>query len=342
VTNTNTLNRAYKTAVNTDLVGQYLKEIGRIPLLTQMQQIEYARNVQQMISLQNSRQKLATNKGREPTVIEWAVCVGDLSPDELASLIRQGEQAKKRMIESNLRLVVLIAKKYQHCGLELIDLIQEGSLGLQRAVEQFDPTLGYKFSSYAHWWIKQKITRSLTNHSRTIRLPVHLYERLSKIKRQERELTLKLGRSPQVIEISQELGLQENQVRECLSASRSVLSLSLINGKEKDSDLLALLPATQDSPEDLISSDLSRSQVFDLLRKLEPQQKKILMLRFGFYGNEALTLVETANRLNLSRERIRQIQMIALKKLRKITESFDSWDLDSLSLEEGSSSQEIP
>ncbi len=331
MTNTNTLTKSHSNASNADLVGLYLKEIGRLPLLTSEQEINYGRSVQQMISLYSSKQILTVNNGREPTLREWAEFVGELSEQKLTNLIRQGEQAKKKMIEGNLRLVVLIAKKYQHRGVELIDLIQEGSLGLQRAVEKFDPTLGYKFSTYAYWWIKQGIKRSLTNQSRTIRLPVHLHERLSKIKRQEYDLTQKLGRSPQIAEISQELGFNENQVRECLEVSRSLISLSLLCGSEKDGELLTLIPASQLSPLDLTGVELSRQEVLELVRQLNAREQEIISLSFGLDGDKALTLKEIATKLNLSRERIRQVQITALRKLRKITKSCDSWDIEVLS-----------
>jgi len=319
-----------KVVANGDLVGQYLKEIGRLPLLTVREQIQCARDVQQMISLYSERQKLAVSKGREPTLLEWATFVGE-QRDELANLISKGEQAKKTMIEGNLRLVVSIAKKYLGRGVEFIDLIQYGSLGLQRAVEKFDPTRGYKFSTYATYWIKQGVTRGISRDSSTIRLPVHVRETLKKIKRQEREMTQKLGCIPKIVEISKELGLKENKVRECLEASKKQVSLSLKCGTEKDSELETIIPANQLSPLELTANDLSRQEVFDLVRQLNAREREIVSLSFGLYGDKALNLTEIAMRLNLSSERIRQIQLLALRKLRQIAPPSDSWDIEALS-----------
>ncbi len=330
MTNTKTLLTSRSSVAKTDLVGLYLDEIGRLPLLTASEQTDYARNVQEMILLQNARHSLATSKGREPTIIEWATD-GGLLPDELKSKIRQGEQAKKKMIEGNLRLVVSIAKKYQNRGIELIDLIQYGSLGLTIAVEKFNPELGYKFSTYAYWWIRQRIMRSLANYSRMIRLPVHLQERLNKIRQKECELTHLLGRKPNLKEIGLGMNLEEETVRDCLEASRSIVSLSLMCGKEKSYELLEILPALPLSPENLTDVEFSRQQVFDLLSLLKHQHKEILCLRFGLHDDKARTRTEIAAIFSLSTERIRQIEVKALRKLREITQSCDPGDLDELS-----------
>jgi len=301
---------SHKAIATGDLVSLYLKEIGRIPVLTAAQEIEYGSSVRLLISLSLSP---------------------ELTHEQRANIIRKGKLAKKRMIEGNLRLVVSVAKKYQNRGLELMDLIQYGSIGLQRAVEKFDPTKGYKFSTYAYWWIRQGMTRAISEHSRTIRLPVHVTEILNKIKRTERELTHKLSRSPQIAEISQELGLREEQVREFLQVSRPSVSLSLKCGTEKDSEIEMLLPALQPSPLETIAIELSWQMVLDLLGHLNSQEQEIVSLSFGLQGDKALNFAEIGKRMNLSRERIRQIQLKALRKLKKLASSSESWDIEALS-----------
>lgn len=314
---TNTKLASHKAIAKGDLVSLYLQEIGRIPLLTAEQENNYGKAVQQMISLHSSKQTLTAKLDREPTLLEWALDE-EITESNLASVIWRGEIAKKKMIEGNLRLVVSVAKKYRHCGLELIDLIQEGSLGLQRAVEKFDPSLGYKFSTYAIHWIKQKMTQAISNHSRAIRLPVQINQKLNKIKRVQQELTYKLGRSPRIAEISQESGLKEKQVTDCLFIPRSFVSLSLMCGSEKDDELLTLLPANQPSPEEITEAELSKNQVLNLLSSLSPQQKEILQLRFGLYDGKALSFTEIGKRLNLRPKSALQIGARALKKLRHL------------------------
>ncbi len=315
--NTNTKLAPHKAVAKGDLVSLYLQEIGRIPLLTAEQEIVYGKAVQQMISLHSSKQTLAAKLDREPTLLEWAADE-EIAPDNIASAICKGDMAKKKMIEGNLRLVVSIAKKYRNRGLELIDLIQEGSLGLQRAVEKFDPALGYKFSTYAIHWIRQGITRAIADHSRTIRLPVQINQKLNQIKRVQQELTQKLGRSPQIAEISQELGIKEKQVTDCLLVPRSSVSLSVMCGEEKDDELLTLLPALQPSPEEMTEAELSRVQALEMLSVLNSQQQEILHLRFGLDDGKPLSFAEIGKRLNLRPKSTLQIAARALKKLRQL------------------------
>ena len=217
------------SSLSQDLIRTYLLEIGRFPLLTHEQEIILGKRVQRMMSLLAEQEKLENKLGLKPTLKQWAKAV-DLTADELNQVLRQGRQAKKKMIEANLRLVVSVAKKYQNRNIEFLDLIQEGSLGLERGVEKFTPSRGYRFSTYAYWWIRQAITRVIYQQSRTIRLPIHITEKLNKIKKTQRELSQKLARTATITEVAEELNLKPEVVRQCLKANRQPLSLDLLVG----------------------------------------------------------------------------------------------------------------
>ncbi|MGL4499405.1 MAG: sigma-70 family RNA polymerase sigma factor, partial [Planktothrix sp.] len=226
--------------VTTDTVRTYLHEIGRVPLLTRDQEITYGKQVQTMMQQLEVKNTLAEQLGREPSQQEWSEAL-EMSQEELQTILKQGRRAKGKMIEANLRLVVSIAKKYQKRNMEFLDLIQEGTLGLERGVEKFDPMRGYKFSTYAYWWIRQAITRAIAQTSRTIRLPIHITEKLNKIKKVQRELVQKLGRNATPGEIAQALELDPAQIRDYLLASRHPVSLDLRVGDNQDTELQDLL-----------------------------------------------------------------------------------------------------
>ncbi len=299
-----------------DPVKAYLREIGRVPLLTHEQEILYGKQVQRLVQLQTTRTVLTDEFGAEPSVEQWADRL-NLPVAELEKIAVEGKRARQRMVKANLRLVVSVAKKYLKRNLDFLDLIQEGTIGLHRAVEKFDPTKGYRFSTYAYWWIRQAITRAIAEQSRTIRLPIHVTEKLNKIKKTQRQLTQSLGRAATIDELAQELDLQPKQVREYLDRARRPLSLDLRIGDNEDTELGDLLEDSGPSPEDYVAHSTLRSDLEAIMVSLSPQQREVLSLRFGLTGGKSMTLAKIGDRLNVSRERVRQIQQEAIKKLRK-------------------------
>ncbi len=285
-----------------DTVSLYLKEISRIPLLTAAQEVEYARGMEM-----GKRARYRLNKNH-------------VSPAERARLeakIREGEMYRQKLIKANFRLVVSIAKKYIGRGVSFLDLIQEGNIGLIRAVEKFDHHRGFKFSTYATWWIRQAITRAIADQGRTIRVPVHMCERINKLTRVSRQLVQELGREPTSEEIAKELGTTSRKVERIIKISQRPLSLEMPVGEEQDSHLGDFIPDEMTlGPTDAASHQLLREQMEDILTSLSPREGRVLQLRFGLKDGKAHTLEEVGKKFGVTRERIRQIEAKALRKLR--------------------------
>ncbi len=299
-----------------DSIGCYLQEITRHSLLTAAQEVDLGRQVQQRMSLLAIRQTTERYLQGPLAIEDWAAAA-ELSTGELQRRLRRGKRAKQLMIEANLRLVVSIAKKYQNKGLEFQDLIQEGSIGLDRAVEKFDPSKGFKFSTYATWWIRQSMTRAIADQSRLIRLPVHVNESLSRLKRTQRELIQQLGRHPSLTELAAAMEMDLNRLRTLLSRSRAPVSMDLRVGQSQESELGDLLEDGSERPEARIERAQLRQQIAELLAQLTPMQRLVMTMHYGLDGQEAQSLAAIARHCQLSRERIRQIERQARQFLQE-------------------------
>ena len=286
-----------------DPVRMYLKEIGKVPLLSADEEIRLA---QDMSAGNEAQRELAENAELD-----------EQRRAELKALVKKGEKAKQALAEANLRLVVSIAKRYVGRGMLFLDLIQEGNLGLIKAVEKFDYTKGYKFSTYATWWIRQAITRAIADQARTIRIPVHMVETINKVIRVSRQLLQELGHDPTPEEIAEAINMPADKVREILKVAQEPVSLETPIGEEEDSHLGDFIPDEGASePSEAASFTLLKEQLVEVLSTLTPREEKVLKLRFGIEDGRTRTLEEVGKEFNVTRERIRQIEAKALRKLR--------------------------
>ncbi|MDJ0679131.1 MAG: RNA polymerase sigma factor, RpoD/SigA family [Xenococcaceae cyanobacterium MO_167.B52] len=302
-----------------DNIGAFFKEMARYPLLKSDEEVTLANEVRLMVEAEEIRQKLAASLERPPSKQEWATAMGLENARQLEQFLYKGKVAKRKMIRSNLRLVVSIAKRYLNRGVPFLDLIQEGAIGLNRATEKFDPNKGYKFSTYAYWWIRQAITRTIANDARTIRLPIHIVEKLNKLKKAQRTLKQKLQRNPSEEELAQELRMSAPQLRQLLELRRQSLSLNHRVGKAEDTELVDLLEDNElQLPEEKMSEAMMRQEIIDVLNDVLTQREKdVIALRYGLSTSQPYTLEEVGGMFNLSRERVRQIQSKAMRKLRR-------------------------
>ncbi|QNJ02461.1 RNA polymerase sigma factor RpoD [Synechococcus sp. PROS-U-1] len=298
-----------------DSIRVYLQEIGRIRLLRPDEEIELARKIADLLYLEELASQFESDNGREPDKKEWAALV-EMPLIRFRRRLMLGRRAKEKMVQSNLRLVVSIAKKYMNRGLSFQDLIQEGSLGLIRAAEKFDHEKGYKFSTYATWWIRQAITRAIADQSRTIRLPVHLYETISRIKKTTKVLSQEFGRKPTEEEIAESMEMTIEKLRFIAKSAQLPISLETPIGKEEDSRLGDFIEADIENPEQDVAKNLLREDLEGVLATLSPRERDVLRLRYGLDDGRMKTLEEIGQIFDVTRERIRQIEAKALRKLR--------------------------
>merc|ERR1711939_139963 len=290
---------ARSVSVDVDLVRSYLRDIGRVPLLTHEQEITLGRQVQELMDLESLESELESKAGGRPSQDALAKASG-MSSMQLKRKLQHGRRAKERMVAANLRLVVSVAKKYTKRNMELLDLIQEGTIGLVRGVEKFDLTRGYKFSTYAYWWIRQGITRAIAEKSRTIRLPIHITETLNKLKKGQRELSQDLGRTPTVGELAEFLELPEPEVKELL---------------QNDSPM----------PHELVDGDCLKGDMRSLLEQLPPLQGRVLKMRYGIDVEEPMSLTGIGRELGMSRDRVRNLERDGLAGLRRLNEAVEAY-----------------
>ncbi len=295
-----------------DSVRSYLRDIGRIPLLEHDEEILLGRQVQRMMEIK------AVEELSKPATQEDLASVLDISSKDLRRQLRDGERAKDKMVTANLRLVVSVAKKYTKRNMELLDIIQEGTIGLVRGVEKFDPGRGYKFSTYAYWWIRQGITRAIAEKSRAIRLPIHITENLNKLKKAQRELSQMNGQMPNVFELSDHLGLTVDEIKDLMCKARQPTSLEIKIGENRDTALIDLLEDETQLPENLLEIQYVKEDIRELIAELPEMQAAVISMRYGI-GDEMLepmSMTAIGQVLNMSRDRVRTLEHKALRALR--------------------------
>lgn len=304
-----------------DSVRAYLRDIGRIPLLEHDEEILLGRKVQRLMEIKEVESELNIEDKES-----LAKTLG-LTTKELRRELRDGEKAKEKMVTANLRLVVSVAKKYTKRNMELLDIIQEGTLGLVRGVEKFDPGRGYKFSTYAYWWIRQGITRAIAEKSRAIRLPIHVTENLNKLKKAQRELSQMNGAMPTVFQLSDHLGLDVEEIKDLMCKARQPTSLEIKIGENRDTALIDLLEDESQLPEMLLERTHIKEDIRELIADLPEMQATVISMRYGIGDEmfEPMSMTAIGQLLNMSRDRVRTLEHKALRGLREQSESINDY-----------------
>ena len=304
-----------------DSVRAYLRDIGRIPLLQHDEEILLGRNVQRLMELKSMKEELELQDTKELSRVM------DIPYKELRKQIRDGEKAKDKMVTANLRLVVSVAKKYTKRNMDLLDIIQEGTIGLVRGVEKFDPGRGYKFSTYAYWWIRQGITRAIAEKSRAIRLPIHVTENLNKLKKAQRELSQINGQLPNVFELSEYLNLSVDDIKDLMCKARQPTSLEIKIGENRDTALIDLLEDKTQLPEMLLEQQFIKEDIRELIKELPEMQAAVISMRYGIGEDilEPMSMTAIGQMLNMSRDRVRTLENKAIKNLREQSQSVSEY-----------------
>ena len=298
--------------ISGDSVRAYLRDIGRIPLLEHDEEILLGRQVQRLMEIKEQKETLNLDN-------EGLAAASDITLKQLKREIREGEKAKDKMVTANLRLVVSVAKKYTKRNMELLDIIQEGTIGLVRGVEKFDPGRGYKFSTYAYWWIRQGITRAIAEKSRAIRLPIHVTENLNRLKKAQRELSQMNGYMPSIHQLSDYLELSVDDIKDLMCKARQPTSLEIKIGENRDTALIDLLEDETQLPEMLLEKALIKEDMHSMIRDLPDLQAAVISMRYGIGDElfEAMSMTAIGQVLNMSRDRVRTLEHKAIKTLKE-------------------------
>ena len=306
--------------VSGDSVRAYLRDIGRIPLLEHDEEILLGRKVQRFMELQEMKKEMGLND-------EGLAEAMDVPIKSVRRELRDGARAKDKMVTANLRLVVSVAKKYTKRNMELLDIIQEGTIGLVRGVEKFDPGRGYKFSTYAYWWIRQGITRAIAEKSRAIRLPIHVTENLNKLKKAQRELSQLNGELPNVFQLSDYMGLSVDDIKDLMCKARQPTSLEIKIGENRDTSLIDLLEDESQLPDLLLERAFIKEDVQELIRDLPEMQAAVISMRYGIGDDcmEPMSMTAIGQVLNMSRDRVRTLEQKAIRSLREMKEEISNY-----------------
>ena len=309
-----------------DNVRAYLRDIGRIPLLEHEEEILLGRKVQRLMEIVGKRKELKDSLGSRYSEAALARELG-ISDKQLKREIKEGERAKDKMVTSNLRLVVSVAKKYTKRNMELLDIIQEGTIGLVRGVEKFDPQRGYKFSTYSYWWIRQGITRAIAEKSRAIRLPIHITENLNRFKKAQRQLSQLSGRMPTIKELSDELCLSEDEIKDLMCKARQPTSLEVKIGENRDTSLIDLLEDQGPMPVEKLEGDYIKDNLKAMISELPEQQAAVISMRYGIGDGvlEPLSMTAIGQILHMSRDRVRLLEHKALRTLKETSGEVDEY-----------------